>query len=415
MISEEVRSVGDVATSLGAACDVIAEGFASQWLRHSGSAKALEEETQTARRVLLMCAQALESEAPIDIVTTDLVSPGQRAAARGLPATTMLDWFRGLEGAINDFVLSQDGVGLDVIRTSHSRIGAFFDDFSSLELQTYEVTHDELGDWYSAVASDMIAYLASGAAVEDSLVNRQARSLGLDPRMPYRAIAIRAESGISAHRWALIRHRLIEVIRGLNSQPNPIVQERKGLLLALISPVVDDAELVRRLEAIFDDPELKRTLYLSTGELVDRLPDAGRSCRQALSALEIGMYREYQGSVTQCTDVILEVLLTHNHWVSHRLIDSRLAAIVDKPHMIETLRAYISCDMSLQRTAEELFVHPNTVAYRLRQIAKLTNRDMRRISDLSDLSIALAALDVIKMREDMDDENANLHAAILSS
>ena len=413
-IKEYNPSIEDVARSLRAESQPLAEQFAARWLRHAGSPQALEEETKTAHDVLLVCARFLESDDSFDILTSGFAGPGQRVAARGLPATVMLDWFRGLEGTITDFVLTRGDVPLEIIRHSRSRIGTFFDDLSSLELETYDVTHDELGDWYAAVASDLIAYLASGAAIEDSLVNRQARSVGLDPRMPYLAIAVRAEPGVSTHRWALVRHRLIEVIRSLNAQANPIVQERKGLLLALISPAVDNDELVGRLEALLDDPELRRTLYVATGEEVGRLPDAGRSCRQALSALEIGMYRGYQGSVTQCTDVILEVLLTHNHWLSHRMVYSRLATIVDKPQLIETLRAYISCDMALQPTAEELFVHPNTVAYRLRQIAKLTGRDMRRVSDLADLTVALAALDVIKMREETEDESANLHAAILS-
>jgi sugar diacid utilization regulator len=417
-MSNTVSVTSDVADLMRDAAEFIAESFAPLWDRaYSASApdnETLESERESARQVIRACAEAIGSGEAGDVSGLDLDGPGQRAAAAGLSATRLLDWFHTVEKAINEFVLGRDDVALEAIRETHSAVTRFFTTYTALEMQTYELAHDELGNWYSTVASDMIAYLTSGAAVEDSLVNRQAKSLGLDPRVPYRAIAIRSESGLSVHRWALIRHRLIEVIRRLNSQPNPIVQERKGLLIALISPAVDNAELVRALEALLADPELKRTLYLSTGEPVSRLPDAGRSCRQALSALEIGTYREYQGAVTQCTDVILEVLLTHNHWVSHRLIDSRLGDLVDKPHIIDTLRAYIACDMSLQRTAEELFVHANTVAYRLRQIATLTGRDMRRVADLVDLSVALSALDVIKMREDSNDDHTNLHAAILS-
>ncbi|MBC9225116.1 hypothetical protein GL325_02140 [Aeromicrobium sp. 636] len=414
MTSGRIQAISDVAAALLSAEVEIGSAFARQWWRDNQDTGELESETHSARDVVQRCAHSLMADVIADVDISDLSGPGQRFAEAGLSATTVLDWFRGLESTITDFVLGLDEIDLHIVRQTHSRVSAFFDASSSSELQNFENTFDELGTWYSAVANDMVAYLTSGAAVDEGSVNRQSRKLGLDPRLPYRAIAIRADSGISAHRWALIRHRLVTVVTRLNSQPNPLVQERKGLLLALISPATSNAELVQMLESLLDDPELKRTLYVGTGETVDCLADAGRSCRQALSALEIGMFREQQGKVTQCTDVILEVLLTHNHWVSHRLIDSRLGPLVGKPNIIETLRAYIDCNMSLQRTAEEIFVHPNTVAYRLRQITKLTGRDMRNVSDLADLSVALAALDVIKMYGNTGAESTNLHSAILA-
>jgi sugar diacid utilization regulator len=146
---------------------------------------------------------------------------------------------------------------------------------------------------------------------------------------------------------------------------------------------------------------------------VTSLPAAGRSCRQALSALEIAMYRGQRGRTVQCTEVILEVLLAHNVWVSNRIVASRLEALIEKPHLLQTLRAYLTAEMSLQRTAEILMVHPNTVAYRLRQIATLTNRDMRKVTDLSDLIVGLTALDVVEMRRDQSQGGVDLRAKLL--
>jgi DNA-binding PucR family transcriptional regulator len=85
-----------------------------------------------------------------------------------------------------------------------------------------------------------------------------------------------------------------------------------------------------------------------------------------------------------------------------------------KPHLLETLRAYIDSDMALQRAAEILRIHPNTVAYRLRQIAAMTGRDMRKIVDLAELMVALTALDVIEMGKDQDEGRMDLRARLLS-
>lgn len=48
--------------------------------------------------------------------------------------------------------------------------------------------------------------------------------------------------------------------------------------------------------------------------------------------------------------------------------------------LMETLRAYLDSDLDVGRTAEALFVHPNTVRYRLRRISDLTGLDTQRFS-----------------------------------
>ncbi len=48
--------------------------------------------------------------------------------------------------------------------------------------------------------------------------------------------------------------------------------------------------------------------------------------------------------------------------------------------LMETLRAYLNSDLDVGRTAEALYVHPNTVRYRLRRISDLTGLDTQRFS-----------------------------------
>ena len=45
----------------------------------------------------------------------------------------------------------------------------------------------------------------------------------------------------------------------------------------------------------------------------------------------------------------------------------------------------MASDLSVKGAAERLFVHPNTVRYRLRRIAEITGRDMRSFAELMDL------------------------------
>jgi sugar diacid utilization regulator len=53
--------------------------------------------------------------------------------------------------------------------------------------------------------------------------------------------------------------------------------------------------------------------------------------------------------------------------------------------LMETLRAYLDSDLDVTATAKALFVHPNTVRYRLRRIGELTGFDPQRFSGLVEL------------------------------
>jgi purine catabolism regulator len=60
--------------------------------------------------------------------------------------------------------------------------------------------------------------------------------------------------------------------------------------------------------------------------------------------------------------------------------------------LINTLQAYLECDRSPSRASELLFIHTQTVNYRIARIQELTGRSMRSTGDVSELWFALRAL-----------------------
>jgi PucR C-terminal helix-turn-helix domain/GGDEF-like domain len=57
--------------------------------------------------------------------------------------------------------------------------------------------------------------------------------------------------------------------------------------------------------------------------------------------------------------------------------------------LTETLLAYVAADLNARVAAERLYVHVNTVHYRLGKISERTGCDLRRVPDLLDLLIAI--------------------------
>ena len=61
----------------------------------------------------------------------------------------------------------------------------------------------------------------------------------------------------------------------------------------------------------------------------------------------------------------------------------------DTENCFTTLDTYFKCDCDLQRTSANLFIHRNTLVYRLRKIRELTGLEPRLFSDAMQLQMAL--------------------------
>jgi DNA-binding PucR family transcriptional regulator len=60
--------------------------------------------------------------------------------------------------------------------------------------------------------------------------------------------------------------------------------------------------------------------------------------------------------------------------------------------LFETLRTFLAQSGSWARTADRLFLHVNTVRYRITRVEELTGRDLSRLEDRVDLLLALHSL-----------------------
>jgi DNA-binding PucR family transcriptional regulator len=57
--------------------------------------------------------------------------------------------------------------------------------------------------------------------------------------------------------------------------------------------------------------------------------------------------------------------------------------------LLVTLRAFLDCNGSWSRTAQQLHLHLNTVRYRIARVEELTGRDLSRMDDRTDVYLAL--------------------------
>jgi DNA-binding PucR family transcriptional regulator len=112
------------------------------------------------------------------------------------------------------------------------------------------------------------------------------------------------------------------------------------------------------------------------GPLVPGLSEAGRSARAALAGVVAA--RAWPGAPrpVAADDLLPERVLSGDVAARRALADRVHAPLRDAGgSLAETVAAYLEHGRSLEATARALFVHPNTVRYRLRRAAEVTGWD----------------------------------------
>jgi len=119
--------------------------------------------------------------------------------------------------------------------------------------------------------------------------------------------------------------------------------------------------------------------------------EINHSYHQALTALK---YSSLERGVCFHRDLQLELCLQDiseetKRTIIHRTIDK----IIHQPQLLHTLKIFIEEDLSPQKTANRLFVHVNTLHYRLSRIEKLTQLNPKYFNDAVILFLAIAFLE----------------------
>lgn len=87
-------------------------------------------------------------------------------------------------------------------------------------------------------------------------------------------------------------------------------------------------------------------------------------------------------------------LMLRSDETARNLVDPRITRTLTDDQakgavLADTIRAFADADMNLREAAEALRIHHNTAKYRLRRIQQLTGRNIRSVTDLVDLLVAL--------------------------
>ncbi|MGS0690673.1 sugar diacid recognition domain-containing protein [Shewanella sp. 0m-4] len=142
--------------------------------------------------------------------------------------------------------------------------------------------------------------------------------------------------------------------------------------------------------------EFNRRLKIALGHFFPKPQEINRSYQTALETLAIGQQMQPEHSKYLYEDYSLQVLLSvlKDNWRGKELLCPYQALIkADKNgQLIKTLTAYLQHFGDLQLCANVLFIHRNTLRYRLDRIQQITGTNINQLDGLLQLYIGQVVL-----------------------
>lgn len=129
-------------------------------------------------------------------------------------------------------------------------------------------------------------------------------------------------------------------------------------------------EIAKRLEPSFGSG------HLVLGPAVAALVDAGQSARAALAGFAVARAWRHAPRPVEADDLLPERALAGDAVAKQTLVDRVYRPLhAHSADLVATLWSYLDNGRSLEATARELYVHPNTVRYRLKRVSEVIGWD----------------------------------------
>lgn len=131
--------------------------------------------------------------------------------------------------------------------------------------------------------------------------------------------------------------------------------------------------------------ELGLQAHIGIGESVSNLTDTALSFHQAWQAIQIGsvfcpevLVYDYQSLLLE--RFVMDCLPQQSRQYIDLLFNRKTAKLFNE-EMLETVRVFFKNDLNLTDAARELYIHRNTLVYRLDKIQKVSGLDLRHFRD----------------------------------
>lgn len=220
----------------------------------------------------------------------------------------------------------------------------------------------------------------------------RAKELHVDAEIPRGVFVIRRRDEHS-------ENLTVEAVQGLmpDRQSGIVVSmgESDVVMIQQLEPEVETHDLEKAAQRIEEHLRVagESTVVIGIGTVATHLRDLAKSYKEAQIAIEVGKVFDTEKYVINYENLgigrlIYQLPTTLCEMFLQEVFKKNPIDALDKETLF-TINKFFENNLILSETARKLFVHRNTLVYRLEKIKKLTGLDLREFDDAITFKVAL--------------------------
>lgn len=180
------------------------------------------------------------------------------------------------------------------------------------------------------------------------------------------------------------------------------IDESSVILIKALEPTDKAAQLEQTAQTIVDmmSTELMMNVRVAYGTVVQELKDVSKSYKEAMMALDVGKIFYVEKKVNSYGSLGIGRLIYQLPANLCRIFIDEIFGKSDPgefdEEIVSTVNKFFENNLNVSETSRQLFVHRNTLVYRIEKLEKSTGLDVRTFDDALTFKIAMMVYNYMK-------------------
>ncbi|MDI9514641.1 MAG: helix-turn-helix domain-containing protein [Bacillota bacterium] len=174
-----------------------------------------------------------------------------------------------------------------------------------------------------------------------------------------------------------------------------LLDDQNTVLIKELKEREDNEEIHKKARIIIDtlSSELMIKASIGIGTVAESLRDVARSYKDSQTALRIGQIFEADKNIVDYNNLgigrlIYQLPTTLCRLFLNEVFKEGVLETIDSETMM-TIQKFFENNLNVSETSRQLFIHRNTLVYRLDKIQKITGMDLRKFDDAIYFKVAM--------------------------
>lgn len=186
------------------------------------------------------------------------------------------------------------------------------------------------------------------------------------------------------------------------------VEENKVILIKTLEAEDGSEEIMQIAHTIEDmvNTEVMTNVRVAIGTLVQELKDVSKSYKEAKMALDVGKIFYSENNISAYTTLgigrlIYQLPINLCKMYIEEIFGDHIPEELDE-ETLHTVNKFFENNLNVSETSRQLFLHRNTLVYRIEKLQKSIGLDIRTFDDALTFKIALMVVNYMKYLEKQD-------------